>query len=233
MTFHTPNEVCRYRASTFSTTEPETLEWIEEYGGAGAFYDIGANVGVYAVYHAKLFPTRCYAFEPSVLNLGLLARNITLNSVTNQVVVVPIPLTASNQVAPFCLSSLAEGGALSSFGVDFGNDGRPLDVKMQYDMLGMSLDFIVSTGVVPEPPSIMKLDVDGIEHLVLMGAREVLAASTLRSVLVEVDETFEDLATSVAAILTEAGLRFKEKRHGTIFESGEFSGSFNQIWVRD
>ena len=41
-----PNAVCRYRAETFEIKEPETLEWIDEYGGDGAFYDVGANVGL-------------------------------------------------------------------------------------------------------------------------------------------------------------------------------------------
>ena len=40
MTFYTPNGMCRYRTDTFSTKEPETLEWIDRYGGDGAFYDL-------------------------------------------------------------------------------------------------------------------------------------------------------------------------------------------------
>ena len=31
---YTPNKICNFRHSTFSTKEPEMLEWIEEYGGA-------------------------------------------------------------------------------------------------------------------------------------------------------------------------------------------------------
>ena len=30
---YTPNDICNYRHKTFSTKEPEMLEWIEEYGG--------------------------------------------------------------------------------------------------------------------------------------------------------------------------------------------------------
>lgn len=94
MVFHTSNEVCRYRATTFSTRERETLEWTEEFGGQEASYNIGASVGFYTRYHAKLFPTRVYAFESSVLNLELLARNITLNAVTDRTVVAAIPLAS-------------------------------------------------------------------------------------------------------------------------------------------
>ena len=48
----TPNEVTRFRAHTFADKEPETLAWIEEYGGPGVFFDIGANVGLYSIYYA-------------------------------------------------------------------------------------------------------------------------------------------------------------------------------------
>lgn len=229
--FHTPNDVCRYRAETFSTKEPETLEWLDTHGGQGVFFDIGANVGLYSIYHAKRFTSQVFSFEPSVLNLGQLAKNITLNETADRIVIVPIPLTATNQVAPFRMSSLQEGGALSSFGADFGHDGQPLVPLMQYDMLGLSLDFMVSSGVVPAP-SIMKVDVDGIEHYILRGAENVLRMPTLRSVLIEVDEDFGELADEVAARLTAAGLVFKDKRHGRIFDSGEFSHTFNQVWVR-
>jgi FkbM family methyltransferase len=232
LVFHTPNDVCRYRAETFSTKEPETLEWLDTYGGQGAFYDIGANVGLYSIYHAKRFPSPVFSFEPSVLNLAQLAKNITLNEVADRIVIVPIPLTTMNQVAPFRMSSLQEGGALSSFGAEFGHDGQPLVPLMQYDMLGLSLDFMVGSGVLPEPPSIMKIDVDGIEHYVVRGAEKVLSSPSLRSVLIEVDEGFQELALEVTQRLTAAGLVFKEKRHGRIFDTGEFSNTFNQVWVR-
>lgn len=233
MTFATPNALSQFRADSFANKEPETLEWIEEFGGKGAFYDIGSNVGTYAVYHAKLFPDPVYAFEPSVLNLKLLARNISLNGVEDRVVVVPLPLTASNGVAPFRLSSLDEGGALSSFGVNYGHDGQHLETQMQYEMLGFSLDFLVSCGAISDLPSIIKLDVDGIEHLILSGSMSVLSQPSLRSVLVEVDESFDQQHHEVLRMLSEAGLRFREKRHAEIFDTGRFSRSFNQIWTRE
>ena len=62
MTFYTPNAMCRYRTDTFSTKEPETLEWIDRFGGNGALYDIGANVGLDSVYYEKVHGGTVYAF---------------------------------------------------------------------------------------------------------------------------------------------------------------------------
>lgn len=233
MTFYVPNEVCRYRAETFSIKEPETLEWLDRHGGDGALYDIGANVGIYSVYYAKTHPGTVYAFEPSVLNLGLLGRNVSVNGVDSQVVIVPNPLTSSNQVADFHLSMLDEGGAMSTFGADYGHDGQPLVAKMDYRTTGLSLDFMLAEGLLPEPPAMMKIDVDGIEHLVLRGAIATLRGETLKTVLIEVNDGFTVLAEEVTRILVSSGFTLSERRHSQMFEGGAFASTYNQIWVRE
>ncbi|CAB4965831.1 unannotated protein [freshwater metagenome] len=233
MTFYTPNAMCRYRTDTFSTKEPETLEWIDRFGGDGAFYDIGANVGLYSVYYAKVHDGTVYAFEPSVLNLGLLAKNISINDLSDRVVIVPNPLTSENQVAPFHLSMLDEGGSMSTFGVETGHDGAALETQLAYGTTGMSLDFMVEQGLIPQPPTMIKIDVDGIEHLILRGAEKVLALPGLQTVLIEVNEDFQVLATEVADLLRAAGLALVERRRSDMFAGGAFENTYNQIWVRD
>ena len=232
MTFFTPNEVCRYRTDTFSTKEPETLEWIDRYGGDGVFYDIGANIGLYSIYYAKVHAGTVYAFEPSVLNLGLLAKNISINDLADRVVIVPNPLTSANQVAQFHLSMLDEGGSMSTFGVETGHDGQALATKLAYATTGMTLDFMIDQGLVPQPPEMIKIDVDGIEHLVLRGSEKVLAMTSLATVLVEVNDNFGVLASEVTNLLGAAGLTLVERRHSDMFDGGAFASTFNQIWVR-
>ena len=229
---HTPNAVCRWRAQSFSTKEPETLEWIEEYGGQGAFFDVGANIGLYSLYYAKLYSDQVYSFEPSVFNLGLLAKNIYVNSLSERINVVPIPLSSKDQISELLMSNVHEGGAMSSFGVSFGHDGKMLDEHMVYRMPGLTLDTILASGMISEPPTLIKIDVDGIEHLILSGAQSTLRAPTLRSVLVEVNDEFRELASGVAQHLTEAGFQLKAKLHSEMLDSGPFATSFNQIWVR-
>ena len=57
-TIFTPNWICKIRANTFSTKEPETLEWIDKSESDGVFFDIGANVGLYSLYYAATKKTR-------------------------------------------------------------------------------------------------------------------------------------------------------------------------------
>ena len=217
---------------SFSTKEPETLEWIENYGGTGAFFDVGANVGLYSLYYAKLFSDQVYSFEPSALNLGVLAKNISVNHLQGQIVVVPTPLSANDQIALLHMSALEERGAHSTFGAVYGHDGLPLIEQMSYRMPGITMDSILRSGQIPEPPSLIKIDVDGIEHLILKGAHDVLRLPTLRSVLVEVNDQFRELASEVTRQLTDAGFELQSKRHSKMFESGQYSTSFNQIWKR-
>lgn len=229
----TPNTLCRWRAESFSTKEPETLAWIEEYGGTGAFFDIGANVGLYSLFYAKLFKNNVYAFEPSVFNLNLLAKNIHLNSMSEQICIIPNALTSRVGIETLHLQNPVEGGSMSSFGEIFGHDGQTLDVEMSYKLLGFSLDSILLSGLLPEAPALMKIDVDGIEHLILKGAKETLLQECLRSVLIEVNDDFGELATGVTQQLSEAGFQLKSKRHASNLDDGEFASCFNQIWVRE
>ena len=71
-----------------------------------------------------------------------------------------------------------------------------------------------------------------IEHLILSGATQVLKNPNLKSVLVEVDDHFDRLSTQVSDILISSGFSFREKQHSAIFDGGDFSHSYNQIWIR-
>jgi FkbM family methyltransferase len=218
--FHSPNALCQWRIDTFSTKEPDTLDWIDRHGGDGVLFDIGANVGLYSIYYAKTQLGNVYAFEPSVFNLGLLVKNINANRAEDKIRIVTNPLTAQNEFADFNLQVTDEGGALSAFGVEHGQDGKPLQKVLSYQTCGFSLDYLMEQGILSEYPSLIKADVDGIEHLILRGARKTLTHPLCRTILIEVHQDFEALSIEVATILSEAG--FELATHGSI----------NQIWIK-
>lgn len=230
--FAVPNSLCGWRAKTFATKEPETLAWIDSIPAGAIFWDIGANVGLYSVYAAKKRNCRVWAFEPSVFNVELLARNIFLNGVNDRVCLVPLAL--SNGCGPnlMHMTTTDWGGALSTFGQDYGWDGRKVDWVFQFQTLGMSADEAMQKFRLPQPDYI-KIDVDGIEHLILRGATAVL--SSVKSVLIEVNDSFEEQADQCRSMLMESGLVLKEKRRSEMFSSSDSFGGglvWNQIWVR-
>ena len=228
----TPNLVCRDRANTFSTKEPETLEWIDESESDGVFFDIGANVGLYSLYYGATKKGNVYAFEPSVFNLSLLARNIYENKLQDQIKIITNPLTQKNEFADFALSTIEEGGAMSAFGVDHDHDGKPINKSLIYQTLGLSLDFLIANNIIVERPSLIKIDVDGIEHLILAGAIETLKHPTCRSVLIETNNTFLEQEKSIHKILAECGFSLKEKRQSEMFVDSKYQNIYNAIWCK-
>jgi len=69
-------------------------------------------------------------------------------------------------------------------------------------MLAMSLDQAVRDFGVP-PPTLIKLDVDGAETLVLRGGSETVRHPALRGVIAEIDPECEE---AVLSILSQSGL---------------------------
>ena len=231
---YTPNRLCNFRHNTFSSKEPEMLKWIEEFGGGGAFYDIGANIGIYSIYHAKIHDGKVYSFEPSAFNLRQLSKNISKNNLHNQITIIPNPLSNTSGIATFTNGSDEEGGALSAFGVDHGYDGKPIRSEIKYNLMGFSLDDLFQNGSIPDSPSIIKIDVDGIEHLILKGAKNILRMNSLKSVFVEVNDDFQEQSSDVKKILREAGFSLSNKLHSDMMDKSEqFNRTYNQIWIKE
>ena len=121
--FSVPNALNRYRVESFSTKEPETLKWIDCFPKNTVLWDIGANVGLYSIYAAKKKNCRVVAFEPSVFNLELLARNLFMNNLQDQVTIAPIALSDGLRASLMRMTTTEWGGALSTFGKEVGWDG--------------------------------------------------------------------------------------------------------------
>lgn len=231
MHFAAPNTLCDWRARTFSSKEPETLEWIDSMPEDAVLWDVGANVGLYSVYAAKKRNCRVYSFEPSVFNLELLARNISLNGLLQKVCIIPLALSDQLGINIMSMTTTEWGGALSTFGKDFGWDGKQIQQVFQFKTVGLSMDDAAHRLLIPRPDFI-KMDVDGLEHFILKGGRGVLG--DIKGILIEVNDDFKEQAEGVKSLLTAAGLVIMEKRHSeTVANSNvSFTHSYNQIWVR-
>ncbi len=188
LSFMTPNRLNYFRADSFSIKEPETLEWIDVIPKGSIFWDIGANFGLYSCYAATQRDCDVFAFEPSVFNLELLARNVFINNLVEKVVIVPLPLSDSIRFSKLNMSSTDWGGALSTFGESYGHDGQQLDKVFEFSTIGLSMDDSVQLLKIPSPDYI-KIDVDGIEHLILGGGSNILQRT--KGVLIEVNDEFK------------------------------------------
>ena len=230
LAFYSPNRVNKFRIDTFSSKEPETLSWIEKFNQDSIFWDVGANIGLYSCYAAKLKNCNVYAFEPSIFNLEILTKNVFLNQLSNNVTIFPFPLIDKLKESEFKVTMTDWGGSGSTFEEGYKHDGSKLIKKFHYNTIGLSMDECVDVLKMRQPDHI-KIDVDGIEHLILKGGSRTL--NKTKSVLVEVDENFALQAEKTEEYLTKAGLRLKEKKHSDLMEKSKFKSVFNQIWEKD
>jgi FkbM family methyltransferase len=230
LVFATPNGVNHLRAQTFSTKEPETLRWIDAIPEGSTLWDVGANVGLYSCYAAAARGCRVIAFEPSVFNLELLARNVFLNGLTDRITIVSLPLFERVMESSFNMTTTEWGGALSTFAATHGFDGQEMSRVFEFRTVGMSMDDCVSRLSLP-PPQYVKMDVDGIEHLILRGGQEVLKGT--RGLQVEINDAFETQAQESQRLLETIGMHFVSKSHSEMIEGSQtFNRTFNQVWAR-
>jgi len=229
LAFGIPNHTNSWRIGLFSDKEPETLQWIDAFPEKCILWDVGANVGMYSCYAAKRRRCEVFAFEPSVFNLELLARNIFANDLTDRVTLVPLPLSDGLGVSTLNMTTMDWGGALSTFGQSYGHDGQPLRTVFAFRTVGLSMTDAVDKLQIPLPDYI-KIDVDGIEHLILKGGGRVLRQ--VAGVLVEINDVFESQAEASARYLRQAGLVLRKKRHAAMYDQTSLNTSYNQIWYR-
>ena len=227
--FSTPNKLNEYRVATFSSKEPETIEWIDDFIDGSTWWDVGANVGLYSCYAALKKDCKVIAFEPSVFNLELLARNISNNRLIDKISILPLAIAEKQKLSKFNLSTTQWGGALSTFGETYGQDGKDLDIQFKFNTFSISLDMAQEIFKLPKP-EYLKIDVDGIEHLILKGSKSTL--ESVKEVLVEINEDLIEQSELSSKILKNAG--FKLKKTGKYFHVDKDNSDTirNQIWKK-
>ena len=180
-----------YRARLSSAKrEPETVEWIETYLREGdVFFDVGANIGAYSLVASKFFygKIKVYAFEPAFLNFTQLCKNISVNGCQGGIVPLQIALSDKTGIETFNYSNLEPGGAVHALGDAVDAEGYAFVPVAQQSVLGYRLDDLIQAFNIPIPNHI-KIDVDGIEFSVLKGMEESLDHSSMRSIILELNE---------------------------------------------
>lgn len=200
-------------------SEPNTLTWIDGFIDTDVLYDVGANVGAYALYAAKARGVRVVAFEPNPFSFRALVHNLQRNRLTDKVTPLCLAANDTTGATPFYLS-----------GTDTGSVGHTLsgtarDRKgFEMQALAFRLDEVAAFAGVPKPTQ-MKIDVDGIELPILKGAKSLLSDPRLKSVMIEVLTHDEPDRRRIADLLRDCGL--------TPAADWRDDGSDNRLFVRN
>ena len=243
ISFYVPNKVTKWRIETFYEKEPETLEWIDSFnnGKKIIFWDIGANIGLYSIYAAlKHKNMEIISFEPSTNNLRILSRNISINNLEEKIKINQFPLSdKTNEFALMNESEFIEGWSMGTFAYQNDFEGKHFTPKQKYKILGTSINYLLDSKIL-NIPDYIKIDVDGIEHMILKGADKHLDNMNIKSVLIELNENFKDQFESVLAIMSDKKFKIKFKKRAEAFyidssldnRENKFSKIFNYIFER-
>lgn len=180
--------------------ERRLIDWLNaNLQTSDLFWDVGANIGAVTLVAARLCH-RAVAFEPDPRSLELLKQNLLANDIRN-VDIVAAALGRQSGTAVLYQASPENTGMTSVL------PGRGSTVGQMSVAMMRADDFVAKR---PElAPTVMKLDVEGAEHLVLDGANELLQAGRLRAVI------FEDRRDTHAQPANhEAVAILKEARYG-------------------
>jgi len=191
--FYVPNGPCLFRASTIKTKEPWTLEWIDTFDPSDILWDVGANIGVFTLYASVIKGIKVFAFEPEAANYRVLNENIRINRVYDKVRAYCVALSNQSKFGDLKLSVIET----ASSNHQLFNMRNPAFVQgcVSYTLDDLS----ISLGT----PNHLKIDVDGIEQLVLDGGVNKVLPN-VKSIVVEICDRLDD-RSNIKNYLVEQG----------------------------
>ena len=94
-----------------------------------------------------------------------MAKNVFKNNLEKLITIVPIAISNSTQIKSFNMSNINYGGAMSSLENLYNQDGIQLKQVFNYNLVSMEIRKLSELLKLKKPDHI-KIDVDGIEHLI-------------------------------------------------------------------
>lgn len=181
------------------------------------FFDVGANVG-YHTLNAAATGAGVYAFEPVPRLRHRLAGNLRLNGLERRVVVSELALSNQSGTAAFYLAKRLDDGSHSLIP---GVEARSVErITVRTERLD---DHVQASGT--PLPTVMKVDVEGAEALVLDGAQALLDGASAPAVIIETADRLADRIDETASSVLARLFR----RDYAIFRIPEASGRLQRM----
>jgi FkbM family methyltransferase len=226
--FHTPNIQSAARSISFGIDEPETIEWFGQATADDIIFDIGANIGLYSVYAAKRCGARVCAFEPASQNFAVLCKNVAQNEVSALVQAYPVGVSDRTGLDTLFLDFLVAGKSGNQVGVSRNPDLEPVAMAYRQGIATVALDEAIAKGWLPQPTR-LKMDVDGIEHLIIQGGERMFRDARLRTAIIEINAKLAEHQV-IPAVMAGFGFRYEEPRTAQRERVG--SQHYNYIFTR-
>ena len=96
-----PNDILKFRADSFLSKEPTTIDWIRGLEKDSVVVDVGANIGIYTIPLALFHVKKVIAIEPEIRSYSMLLNNLELNGIPDhKVEALPIAISTSYEGRP-------------------------------------------------------------------------------------------------------------------------------------
>lgn len=150
-----------------------TRDLVAQARRGGAMIDVGANLGYFTLLWLASHPGNlCHAIEASPRNLPLLTANVSRNDFTSRVTILDKAAGRERGTLPFTVGSSVQTGwgGFSSANGD-GNSTMTVDVIRLDELTGL-----------PDEIAYLKIDVEGADTWVLIGAERLLTERRVRHI---------------------------------------------------
>jgi FkbM family methyltransferase len=146
--------------------EQDAFMFIKNYLIPGSVcIDIGAHFGLYSIVFAKYYNCNVYSFEPTDSSSEILAKNIKYNKIGDRVRVINKAVSSKNGKLFFNVQDTL--GSVANSLVDYHHSDEN---KTKYEVDVVSIDSFFKD----IPYGFIKIDAEGAEYDVLMGAKETI-----------------------------------------------------------
>jgi FkbM family methyltransferase len=179
ITFKVDSEHCLKRYKSLLFKEKKTISWINNMKRNDIFWDIGANIGIYSIYAAKVNNLKVISFEPIVSSYHTLIKNVKENELQKKVFVYPLALTNFNGDGYIFFESNHSGSAGHALLQNSKNNSKNFQTT-----LSIKPDFFLENFNRSKPNHI-KIDTDGNELSILKSMVKILKKNQLKSICVE------------------------------------------------
>jgi FkbM family methyltransferase len=189
------------RALKELTWEPELISLIKKININETFLDIGACVGSYSIYAAKL-GINVIAIEPNLSNSFNLSNNIILNKLEDKILTLKIAVAESHKLSSLNFSKNLAGGNSGSFLRDEKNSKTRIPTIDGFEqVLCLTIDELLET--CNFIPKLIKIDTDTPTLSILSGGVKTLNNNYLKHLYIETQSNIE--AKNITNFLTKFG----------------------------
>lgn len=185
--FATPNPASLQRVERFVHHERDAIAWLKELPAGATLLDIGAGIGLHAVYAVVVRKARVFAFEPEAENYAVLCRNLLLNGAAGRATAWCAAVSADARFHEIYLGQGAETARA------VGDRSVPLRLEAfgrAQGCVATTIDTLVASGAITVPYAI-RIDAAGSEHQIMRGAQATLQNADVRTLTIRIDPALE------------------------------------------